>query len=108
MKIEKLQFLFVLMSAHYLLVEICELIQINLRCILKGGANMPKKLSQLLNVSFFLTILLSGVLRLVKDWEKIKKGILDTFAIEIEFQLLSIGEKIYITLRKIPFCFPAA
>ena len=32
LKIEKLQLLFVIMPAHYLLMEICDSIQINLRC----------------------------------------------------------------------------
>lgn len=34
-RLKKLQLLFVIMPAHYLLMEICDLIQINLRCTLK-------------------------------------------------------------------------
>ena len=42
LKIEKLQLLFVIMSAHYILMEIYDLIQISLRCTLKGCQPLNK------------------------------------------------------------------
>ena len=43
LKIETVAALFVILPAHYLLIEMCDLIEINLRCIPQGCQPLKKQ-----------------------------------------------------------------